>query len=340
MKLNRLAGASLALTGALVLGACAAPAGAAELAEINAQLVEVQAAITEARQALDAAGLEVPELTSEEAETPASAAGSTTFAEFTELESFVARAMWLEDWQGQQVVEPLSWDTLMASCMTDRNQVHYYRTPHSFPRDSREFAVTYGFDIVAHRNYEWRNPADNLSAAEANAHWEAHMECANQMSAIQGLFWQVSNDFLHVRDQLMTLRPYDPRQTMFRHTWLACLADAGFTPDDDRNWWGVHDLISWNELDQALQQPIDASVLATWDWTANPQGPVNPAVAEFAEREIALATANWDCRDAMGYREFRQTVNRQLIDDAIAQFGPQLEEWMAAYDAALAELTS
>jgi len=340
-------GAALTLSGAFLLSACSSPAGAAEVEPINAQIAEIQASIDAAREALAAHGIVVAEVAAPvaaanaDAATPISPSVTGDFVLANDLEVFAARALHLSSWPGIPMIDGNVWDAAMRSCMSNKGLPFHSRT-HLYARDSREFAETYGFDIVASNFQVWVDVTAEMTDAERSAYWDAQSVCSTQASELSNVFWEVANDFNDVRNDLWTVWEYDPRETVFMNTWRACMVDAGFSPAEESSWWDIHTLTSpmWNELHEARQAPVDQAILNNWDWTADPQGPRSTAVDEFAEREITMAVTNWDCLNDMNYRAMRNVINRERLDAVITAFGPQLQEWMEAYDAAIAAATA
>ena len=93
--------------------------------------------------------------------------------------------------------------------------------------------------------------------------------------------------------------------------WAACMFDAGF-PDFDRQ-WEASELIA-NEYHQ-----VRTSITARPDWVGNPTPENSPEIAELQEREVAVASADSNCRIATDFVAGREAhihaVENQFITD-------------------------
>jgi len=93
--------------------------------------------------------------------------------------------------------------------------------------------------------------------------------------------------------------------------WSACMFDAGF-PDFNRQWEPSEQIR--NEYHQ-----VRTSITARPDWVGNPTPENSPEIVELHEREVALATADLNCRIATGFDNGREAhihaVENQFITD-------------------------
>lgn len=356
MKNFKKASIGLGLVMATALVAGCSDAGAAEsLAEVNAELADVRAQIAAVQAELAARGIDITGIAPETVEAlPVGdeAASIDNVAvdldiEPITMEQLISHSLNLTNWLGQPAVPELTstqvFSSVMASCMAAKGLPFPEARTYTVPRESRQFAEIYGFDAAAERIFNAarmnKNITEGMSETEANAYWDAQSACGERASALSGLFWNIGDDYSEVRDDLwnvVSAQQNMERDQAFQTSWLTCLANAGF-----EGWWqpfSMHSMIDWNALNEAQETPIDPAAFANWDWAANPDGPTNPALAEFQENEIALAVANWDCLNQMGAQEMRETINQQIIDAAIAAHGPELQEWLDSYNSAAAAL--
>ena len=150
----------------------------------------------------------------------------------------------------------------------------------------------------------------------------------------QGARWhrQTPDEFLALEEEMNNIwmnMMSDPRIVALQTGWTTCMATAGhpgFTTQDEFHntlWEEWAELQGWNAMND---------VWATWDWEANPDGPTMPepdpaAVAAFTEREIALAVADWDCRDSLRFNAVQQEVNLELQQQFVDRHRAELEAW-------------
>jgi len=116
----------------------------------------------------------------------------------------------------------------------------------------------------------------------------------------------------------------DPRTLTLDASWASCMIDAG-----EAGWGNPTQL--QNGLRALFEEDqIPVEVFLAWDWAAAPEGPPEPSGrAELREREIALALADWDCRDQLYYDGVRRGIDLDLQQAFVAQHRHQLEAWVA-----------
>ena len=92
--------------------------------------------------------------------------------------------------------------------------------------------------------------------------------------------------------------------------WANCMADRGHP--------GIN---NQNEAQQGIFDDLNA-FWQQWDWEANPQAPTistSPELAAIHQRELAMAITDFECREAVNYRQRQNdvmtTVEQQFIND-------------------------
>lgn len=130
--------------------------------------------------------------------------------------------------------------------------------------------------------------------------------------------------------------------------WMACLAGFGYSgwPSSQQlvdwlwqEWWLINDL-------RTADQDARVAVLLEWNWEAAPDGPpgwstdeqgegfweetdldVASAVATFREREMALALADFQCRESLDFDARALTINHQHQQEFVDRNLNELEAW-------------
>ena len=227
------------------------------------------------------------------------------------------------------------------------------------------FAETYGFAIAINpwsemseqrqeEPIEWYDPNEavraEMSDAEQEAWWEALWGgpqedgewdpmlagCAGQAMAAR---WETSGEdeaFTHLQEEINRMwddLQADPRLLALHASWGACMADAGHSGFDSLNTLQNGLFEEWSTI-QGWNNPA----FETWDWELNPDGPpmVEPdpaAVAAFAEREIALAVANFHCNAALNLEAETQAIAHDLQQQFVDRHRAELEAWAQAAEA-------
>ncbi len=145
----------------------------------------------------------------------------------------------------------------------------------------------------------------------------------------------LDDEFGWLNDEMNTMWTQieaDPRITALNAAWASCMADAGFP-----GFTSAANLSSelWEEWDRIQGHEERNELFNNWDWEAFPDGPdesvipePDPAeVAAFGEREIAVAVADWDCRDGSDHDAVWQTVNHDHQQQFVDRHGADLEAW-------------
>ncbi len=97
------------------------------------------------------------------------------------------------------------------------------------------------------------------------------------------------------------------------------VADAGHGEFSDRDDMWLTLSAEWDAVNGHLTEDL----LAGWDWDANPAGPVvqqptPESRTAFTEREIAVAVAAYDCREALDFDarfdEIDLDLQQQFVD--------------------------
>jgi len=124
----------------------------------------------------------------------------------------------------------------------------------------------------------------------------------------------------------------DPRMATLNAAWASCLTDAGY-PGFTATGTIWEQL--WPQWDQIQGWELNNEVWGAWDWEANPDGPPeemlhtpDPAdIAEFREREIALAVADQTCRQQVNFEQVSQDISHDIQQQFVNQHRAELEAW-------------
>ena len=179
--------------------------------------------------------------------------------------------------------------------------------------DSREFAATYGFGIAV----DWsgiRRPLTVISGPDPN------VEIFESLSpAAQAEYWQTkqgicaplaweevfllpqTGEFSGLADEVNRLTvtiDSDPRVSALNQQWATCMENEGFN-----DFWapGIH-------LRRQLSFENDGDLTV--------------------ERELAIAVADWDCRESLDYDSTRWMIRNQLQYEFVDRHAAELEAWV------------
>ena len=240
---------------------------------------------------------------------------------------------------------------------------------------TRHFAETYGFAISTDPwgwndrdadfgHEEWFDPnqeqLEAMSEAEQAAWWEAlwgppqepdedgnwpewdpmQAGCAGRAQADR---WQdpvQDDEFGWLADEMNRVweaADADPRMTRLQSDWASCMADAGHGEFPDQN--TMHNAL-WEEWQ--VVQGQDPSIWEGWDWEAFPDGPTFPEpdpaeVEAFTAREIAVAVADFDCRDELNFDAVQVEVHHDHQQQFVDRHGDALEQWASREEARRAD---
>ncbi|UZN02075.1 hypothetical protein [Cellulomonas sp. S1-8] len=131
--------------------------------------------------------------------------------------------------------------------------------------------------------------------------------------AVQDLMDEMNTEYENLAD--------DPALREAQEEWAACIAEAGFdfaTPDEAQQ--SIYDEV--NVLWEAVA-PTDPE--AEVDPEAPMAEPDPAAMAELKEKELALAAADYECKESSGYLEAQKAANLELETRLWEKYGEQLE---------------
>ena len=118
----------------------------------------------------------------------------------------------------------------------------------------------------------------------------------------------------------------DPRTLALNASWASCMIDAGGAQ------WGNPRNLTDHLLAEYSDGQIPVEVFLEWDWEIYPDGPPPVDRAEFREREIALALADWDCREQLEYDAARQVITFDLQQQFVNKHRNELAAWVEYAD--------
>ena len=265
----------------------------------------------------------------------------------------------IQEWEAQVQARHRRSEEIIAACMAEqgfdyipvpRPGTHLLAsefTPDGIWRGSREFAERYGLglstpptmaDIDASWNDQpWHDPnaarLEEMSPAEREAWdialngdwttWGADVDVLDMgcsglaehtvmgMPDEQSPFAALEREMNTVRERVYD----DPRARDLNAEWAVCMAEAGHG--------GLHASRGHHSFGHELGDEWDR--LNGWGeyQTAEETVPDRAAVAAFREREIALAVADFDCREALDFdarlTEISHEHEQQFVDDHRAE---------------------
>jgi len=248
----------------------------------------------------------------------------------------------------QQAIEE---EEVVAACMTEAGFEYLPNTgSHGFgdgsdlehPPDSREFAEQYGYGMAVVPDGLTPGPGvdpnrayiEAMSASEAAEYYQAYRgdwvgsdsgeePDWEQMGCVGKAVLEVYRSgaaadatYLALKDEVdrieADLVPTHPDVVRADAEWSDCMADAGY-PDYTRQpeakaRWIEH----MNDPDgNGVGDPGDAA-----------------AQARLAPEEIALATADWDCRDRTGYDDVVARVRNAAQQEYVDAHRDELDAWV------------
>lgn len=125
-------------------------------------------------------------------------------------------------------------------------------------------------------------------------------------------------------DRFESIVQADPRTLALDAEWASCMIDAG-----EPGWVSPLQVSAGLREMFAAQDQIPVEVLLAWDWAAAPDGPPEPVGrAAFQEREIAIAVADWDCRDQLDHDAAQRAIDLDLQQEFVDQHRNELEAWV------------
>jgi len=142
----------------------------------------------------------------------------------------------------------------------------------------------------------------------------------------------LNEEFRAISDELTRFQDaaeLDPRMIAFHSEWAACMTQAGYPG------WRNPRHVDRALFDEFLGiQDADPTfdLLAEWDWEAEPDGPppFERDTASLREREMALALADIDCREALDFDAREREVVLVLQQEFVDRNRDELEAWASA----------
>ncbi|MCL1799798.1 MAG: hypothetical protein FWG25_00320 [Promicromonosporaceae bacterium] len=123
----------------------------------------------------------------------------------------------------------------------------------------------------------------------------------------------------------------DPRIVALNSSWVTCMSEAGHqvpaSPRDlNQSLWPEWDGVGFS----ATVEEVDGELI----WVPS------PATQAFRDREIALAVADWDCREGLDFDAARRVVELELQQVFVDRHFADLETWAQYEEARRARITS
>jgi len=253
----------------------------------------------------------------------------------------------------QQAIE---YEEVVAACMTEAGFEYLPNTGShgsgddselEYPPDSREYAEQYGYGTAAMPEGQTSDPVvdpnrayiEAMSASEAAEYYQTYRGDLGEYATGEEPNWERTGcygkamlavyrsgaaadaTYLALQAEVdrieAELIPTHPDVVEADAEWSDCMADAGY-PDYTRQ---------PDAEDQWSEHYMD---------TGGGGGEVGPdglvlGQAEQAEEERALATADWDCRDATGYDDVvarvRNAAQQEYVDAHRDELDARVEKW-------------
>ncbi len=214
------------------------------------------------------------------------------------------------------------------------------------PPGSREFAEQHGYGFAAapegmRPDVQAENPNDAITAAMSEAELEAYTAAlwgeqdadVEGEPTVGGCFGAAREEVWDVDDPVRAaleaeiaridaeVAPTDPAVVEAAAAWSGCMADAGHP--------------GYVDPSAPEQEAWDAWVAFNDDVAADPAGGAEAAAgggvvgqADLAAAEVALATADWDCRAAAGYDAVWREVRDRLQQEYVDAHRAELDAWV------------
>ncbi|MBI9114176.1 hypothetical protein [Sanguibacter suaedae] len=171
--------------------------------------------------------------------------------------------------------------------------------------------------------YDWKEGGCYGAAQhEVNGETDAYSdeEHAEVTEAMDALYTEMSND---------------PRMTALNDEWAECMADAGYpeyaTPDEAMEAaMNAHNAL-WEE---ASTGAVDEE---TGEFPEDFTGPSDEALAEAREMEIAIAVADFGCKEEVDWEQESLKVQFELEKQFVQDYKPQLDALVADAEAGSSE---
>ncbi|MBO9556844.1 hypothetical protein [Cellulomonas sp.] len=204
---------------------------------------------------------------------------------------------------GEEWVDP---NADYVAGMSEGEQTAFYEALYGTPPEVDPDADP---DADMEYEYNWEEAGCQGSAQhevyEQNQIWDD--------PAMQALNEEMSTEYENMAD--------DPKLREAQEKWASCIADAGYdftTPDEAQQ--SIYDEL--NGIYESAAPPENATEeeLANFDYQ-----PDATKMAELKEKEIALATADWKCKDSAGYYAAVKAANLAVEKRLWEKYGAQLE---------------
>jgi hypothetical protein len=223
------------------------------------------------------------------------------------------------------------------------------------PPGTREFAAQFGYGfaalpegMVTRGPAQGANPNDAITAAMSEEEHETYTRALFGDVALEGAD-ESGGCFEEARAQVWGDRETDPVRTALEDeiaridaevapqdpavveaaaAWSACMADAGFPgfanpPQAEQAAWD-----RWVAFNEGLAADAAGGTGAA----GAPTDDGAPAgQADLAAAEVALATADWDCREESDYDAVWREVRSRLQQEYVDAHRDELDAWVEAH---------
>ena len=139
---------------------------------------------------------------------------------------------------------------------------------------------------------------------------------------LEPLFEELNQQWEAVQDR--------PEVTAARQAWSTCMADAGYdfaTPDEASQ--SIHD--EMNALWEAASPSEEEIAEIEAGGDASGVGEPDPAAkAELKEKELALATTDFECKESSDLTGVERRASREMEEQLWEKYGDQLEAAMSS----------
>ena len=251
--------------------------------------------------------------------------------------------------EGRAIMEVghIAQQNLIAACMAEQGFTYLPleilmppdpAAQSTVPLDTRAYAERYGFGIAAghgHISEESRplDPNDELLAemsAAGRAAWRIALEgdpqsaeewanwemrgCWGKAMLATGSVMQANDEWASFRTELerFMMSIYDDPQVLALDAeWASCMIDAGQPGLNRPGFFGVNLTLRDEWFNNGLMNAE----------------PSDPRVLAFADREIAAAVADWDCREALNYEVEFRAIQVALHAQFVETHRAELEGW-------------
>ena len=260
--------------------------------------------------------------------------------------------------------ENLEREELVAQCMTDQgfeyipvtnNGSVFFDAGQEWKPDDREWVAQYGYGMVRYPGYDEPFVDDGSSYEDPNQEYVTSLSESEQMAYYEALYgpspteeeladdgsyewnWETagchgwashemegenpltSDEHKPLMDALNEFWMSMENNTAFAELdseWAACMADAGqpgFSAQRDAS--------------TSISDELNAYYESQTEWVEK-----DPKLDEIAEKEIALALVDLDCREKTNFAKERAAISAKLEEQFIADHKAELEALKAAVE--------